>query len=137
MSLVRNTLVQASLTLVSRVLGLLREAIIAAKIGAGPVGDAFFAALMPLIVFLVDAAKPNSVALEINAHHARLDLRDTHARLALDAGVKLAIDTDAHGLADFHQLRYGILPARRAGATKRDVVNCLTRKQLAKWLKRD
>lgn len=46
MSLVRNTLVQASLTLVSRVLGLLREAIIAAKIGAGPVGDAFFAALM-------------------------------------------------------------------------------------------
>ncbi|MEO0785324.1 MAG: lipid II flippase MurJ, partial [Pseudomonadota bacterium] len=46
MSLVRNTLVQASLTLVSRVLGLLREAIIAARIGAGPVGDAFFAALM-------------------------------------------------------------------------------------------
>lgn len=46
MSLVRNTMVQASLTLVSRVLGLLREALIAAKIGAGPVGDAFFAALM-------------------------------------------------------------------------------------------
>lgn len=46
MSLVRNTLVQASLTLVSRILGLLREAIIAARIGAGPVGDAFFAALM-------------------------------------------------------------------------------------------
>jgi putative peptidoglycan lipid II flippase len=46
MSLVRNTLVQASLTLVSRILGLVREAIIAAKIGAGPVGDAFFAALM-------------------------------------------------------------------------------------------
>ncbi|MEO0465605.1 MAG: murein biosynthesis integral membrane protein MurJ [Pseudomonadota bacterium] len=46
MSLVRNTLVQSSLTLVSRVLGFLRDAVIAAKIGAGPVGDAFFAALM-------------------------------------------------------------------------------------------
>ncbi|MEO0586504.1 MAG: DNA polymerase/3'-5' exonuclease PolX [Planctomycetota bacterium] len=95
------------------------------------------AGLEPDMPAIVDAAKANGVALEINAHHARLDLRDTHARLALDAGVKLAIDTDAHGLADFHQLRYGILTARRAGATKSDVVNCLTRKQLAKWLKRD
>lgn len=46
MSLVRNTLVQSSLTLVSRILGFIRDAVIAAKIGAGPVGDAFFAALM-------------------------------------------------------------------------------------------
>ncbi|MEM6947581.1 MAG: murein biosynthesis integral membrane protein MurJ, partial [Pseudomonadota bacterium] len=46
MSLLRNTLTQSALTLVSRVLGLVREALIAAKIGAGPVGDAFFAALM-------------------------------------------------------------------------------------------
>ncbi|MEM6666717.1 MAG: murein biosynthesis integral membrane protein MurJ, partial [Pseudomonadota bacterium] len=46
MSLVRNTLVQSSLTLVSRILGFLRDAVIAAKVGAGPVGDAFFAALM-------------------------------------------------------------------------------------------
>ncbi|MEM6333739.1 MAG: DNA polymerase/3'-5' exonuclease PolX [Planctomycetota bacterium] len=95
------------------------------------------AGLEPDMPAIVDAAKANGVALEINAHHARLDLRDTHARLALDAGVKLAIDTDAHGLADFQQLCYGILTARRAGATKRDVVNCLTRKQLTNWLKRD
>lgn len=46
MSLVRNTLTQSSLTLLSRVLGFLRDAVLAAKIGAGPVGDAFFAALM-------------------------------------------------------------------------------------------
>ena len=46
MSLVRNTLTQSSLTFVSRILGFLRDAVIAAKIGAGPVGDAFFAALM-------------------------------------------------------------------------------------------
>ncbi|MEL6285649.1 MAG: murein biosynthesis integral membrane protein MurJ [Pseudomonadota bacterium] len=46
MSLVRNTAVQASLTLVSRILGFARDILLAAKIGAGPVGDAFFAALM-------------------------------------------------------------------------------------------
>ncbi|NBC20174.1 MAG: murein biosynthesis integral membrane protein MurJ [Alphaproteobacteria bacterium] len=46
MSLVRNTLVQSSLTLVSRILGFARDVVLAARIGAGPVGDAFFAALM-------------------------------------------------------------------------------------------
>jgi len=46
MSLVRNTAVQASLTLVSRLLGFARDILLAAKIGAGPIGDAFFAALM-------------------------------------------------------------------------------------------
>ncbi|MEL8054881.1 MAG: murein biosynthesis integral membrane protein MurJ [Pseudomonadota bacterium] len=46
MSLVRNTLVQSSLTLGSRILGFVRDILIAAKIGAGPVGDAFVTALM-------------------------------------------------------------------------------------------
>jgi len=46
MSLVRNTLVQSGLTLFSRVLGFGRDVVLAAKVGAGPVGDAFFAALM-------------------------------------------------------------------------------------------
>lgn len=46
MSLVRNTLIQSSLTLTSRILGFLRDILLAAKIGAGPVGDAFVTALM-------------------------------------------------------------------------------------------
>ncbi|MEO0720674.1 MAG: murein biosynthesis integral membrane protein MurJ [Pseudomonadota bacterium] len=46
MSLVRNTLVQSSLTLGSRILGFARDVLIAAKIGAGPVSDAFVTALM-------------------------------------------------------------------------------------------
>ncbi|MEO0965112.1 MAG: DNA polymerase/3'-5' exonuclease PolX [Planctomycetota bacterium] len=92
--------------------------------------------LEPDMPAVIEAAKANRVALEINAHHMRLDLRDAHARLAIEAGVKLAIDTDAHGLADFDQAIYGVLTARRARATKADIVNCLTRKQLAKWLAR-
>lgn len=80
------------------------------------------------------AAADRGIALEINANHYRLDLRDTHARLALSHGCQLAINTDAHGGADLDQLRFGVLTARRAGATKADVVNCLTQKQLAKWI---
>ena len=91
--------------------------------------------LSPDIEALVKAAADRGIALEINANHWRLDLRDTHARLALEYGVKLAINTDAHGEGDLSQLPYGVLTARRAGATKNDVINCMTAAGLQKWLK--
>ncbi|MEO0608125.1 MAG: murein biosynthesis integral membrane protein MurJ [Pseudomonadota bacterium] len=46
MSLLRNTLTQSSLTMTSRILGFVRDILIAAKVGAGPIGDAFVTALM-------------------------------------------------------------------------------------------
>ena len=46
MSVLRNTLTQSTWTLGSRFLGFLRDVIILAKLGAGPVADAFFTALM-------------------------------------------------------------------------------------------
>jgi len=90
--------------------------------------------LSPDMKQLFHAAAQRGVALEINANHYRLDLRDTHARAAIEAGVKLAIDTDAHGVSDFDQLIYGVLTARRAGATKADVVNCMSADALKKWI---
>lgn len=83
---------------------------------------------------LIAAAAERGIALEINANHHRLDLRDTHARMALDAGVMLSINTDAHGPADLDELPYGVLTARRAGATAAQVVNCFGKDELAKWL---
>lgn len=91
--------------------------------------------LSPDIEALCQAAAQRGIAMEINANHWRLDLRDTHARVALAHGVKLAINTDAHGPADPSQLPYGVLTARRAGATKADVINCMTAAGLQKWLK--
>jgi len=91
--------------------------------------------LSPDMGALFKATAERGIAMEINANHWRLDLRDTHAKAAIAAGVKLAINTDAHGPADLDQLQYGILTARRAGVTKKDVVNCLTKAALAKWLK--
>lgn len=90
--------------------------------------------LSPDMEALIKAAAQRGIALEINANHWRLDLRDTHARLALEHGVKLAINTDAHGEGDLSQLPYGVLTARRAGATKNDVINCMTAAGLKKWL---
>jgi DNA polymerase (family 10) len=90
--------------------------------------------LSPDMKQIIAAAAKRGIALEINANHWRLDLRDTHARAAIEAGVKLAVNTDAHSEGDLDWLRYGILTARRAGATKHDVVNCLSKAALAKWL---
>jgi DNA polymerase (family 10) len=61
--------------------------------------------------------------MEINAQPHRLDLRPAHARLALAAGVKLVISTDAHRMAALDYQELGVFMARRAGATKDDVAN--------------
>jgi DNA polymerase (family 10) len=81
------------------------------------------------------AAAQTGTALEINAAYPRLDLNDIHARGALAAGVKLAIDTDAHSVEGFGEMQYGIQVARRAWATKADVINCLTFAQVQNFIK--
>jgi len=81
---------------------------------------------------VVEAAARTKTMLEINANWMRLDLKDLHARQALEAGVTLSINTDAHRTQGFDQLRYGVLTARRAGATPRDIINCMTLATLRK-----
>ena len=91
--------------------------------------------LSPDMQAVFKAAQQRGIALEINASPYRLDLRDTHARTWVhDFDGKLSINTDAHSEPHLDNLRFGVLTARRAGATKQDVVNCMTRKQLAKWI---
>ena len=90
--------------------------------------------LSPDMKQLIAAAAERGIAMEINANAARLDLRDTHARSALEAGVKLSINTDAHSQGHLDQLIYGVLTARRAGARKQDVINCLSQAKMTMWL---
>ena len=61
--------------------------------------------------------------LEINAQPRRLDLRTDHARRALAAGVRLVIGTDAHSTAELGHRRFGVMTARRAGATAAQIAN--------------
>jgi len=85
---------------------------------------------------IVAAAAAHDVALEINAHPYRLDLRDTHVRAAVEAGAKLMINTDAHSIGDLDTMRFGVLTARRGWATAADVVNTLPPAKFDTWIKR-
>ena len=72
---------------------------------------------------VVDAAAASGVALEINCQVDRLDLCDTHAKLAHDKGVKIVISTDSHSRGGFRLMKWGAMVARRAWLTKEDVLN--------------
>ncbi len=91
--------------------------------------------LQPAMDEIIAAAKEHDVALEINAHWLRLDLRDTHVAAAVEAGVKIAIDCDVHALGDFDNLRYGVMTGRRGWLTKDLCVNAWSKTKLHKWLK--
>jgi len=93
------------------------------------------AGLSPDFSELYSAAKEHNVALEINAHWMRLDLRDAHVKGAIDAGCNLAIDCDVHYPGDFDNLRYGITTGRRGWLTPERCVNAWTAADLHAWLK--
>ncbi|MCX6356561.1 MAG: DNA polymerase/3'-5' exonuclease PolX [Candidatus Aureabacteria bacterium] len=85
---------------------------------------------------LVKAARDYGVALEINAHPDRLDLKDSHARLAREKGVRLAISTDAHSPAQLDLMRYGIFTARRGWVEAGDVINAYPLKKFLGMLRK-
>jgi DNA polymerase (family 10) len=80
------------------------------------------------------AAATTGTALEINAGYPRLDLNDINARGAIENGVMLSINTDAHSPQGFEEIALGITVARRAGATKDNVINCMPLDQLLKFI---
>ncbi len=72
---------------------------------------------------IIRAARRHGCCLELNAHPERLDLLDTHCRLAKEEGVLVAINSDAHSELDFDHLRDGIGQARRGWLEAKDVLN--------------
>jgi DNA polymerase (family 10) len=84
---------------------------------------------------VVARAVETGTFLEINAQPNRLDLRDTHARLAGEAGVKIVVGTDAHELRALQHIEMGVAQARRAWLTKEQVLNTRTWPQVAKLRK--
>jgi DNA polymerase (family 10) len=86
---------------------------------------------------VADAAAASGVALEINCLPDRLDLSDTHARLARDRGVKIVINTDAHSTIALGLSRWGVITARRAWLMKDDVLNTRPVAELKRLLRRN
>jgi DNA polymerase (family X) len=74
---------------------------------------------------LIEVAKDTSTMLEIDAHYDRLDLKDEYVRMAIQKGVKLVIDSDAHHPVHFAFLKIGIGQARRGWAQKADILNSM------------
>ena len=83
---------------------------------------------------VVETAKNTGTLLEIDAHANRLDLNDENAREVIKGGVKLSVDTDSHEPIEMEYMRLGIAQARRAWATKKDVINTMPRSEMEKFL---
>jgi DNA polymerase (family X) len=69
------------------------------------------------------AAASTATMLEINANPDRRDLSDVHARAAVQAGVRIVIDSDAHRTSTLANMKWGIATARRAWITAEQVAN--------------
>ena len=87
------------------------------------------------IAAVINHAAHTHTALEVNANPWRLDLKDIHCRMAIEAGVKLAIGTDAHSTQGLGLMGYGVATAGRGWATKSDVLNTLPLAKLKSWIK--
>jgi len=72
---------------------------------------------------LFDASKRTKTYLEINSTPQRLDLNDENVKMAIQAGCKLSIDTDAHNAQHFKNIRLGIGVARRGWTEKKSIIN--------------
>jgi DNA polymerase (family X) len=72
---------------------------------------------------VVEKALETGTFLEINSQPDRLDLRDTHARLAGEAGVPIAVSSDGHRVEALGFVELGIAQARRAWLTREQIVN--------------
>ncbi len=83
---------------------------------------------------LFRACARTGTALEINASPERLDLPSDHIRAARDAGVKFAIDTDAHSVPHLDNMKYGVGQAQRGWLTPDDVINTWPLEKLREFL---
>jgi DNA polymerase (family X) len=72
---------------------------------------------------VVEAAARTGTMLEINGNPNRRDLSEHHAKLAKEAGAKIVLNTDAHGVDTLANMAYAVATARRAWLTPADIAN--------------
>lgn len=83
---------------------------------------------------MLHCAAEHGVAVELNAHPNRLDLKDTQLMLARELGVPIVISTDAHRVRDLDLIRYGVEQARRAWLEPGQVINTLSWPEFGAYL---
>jgi DNA polymerase (family X) len=85
---------------------------------------------------VAEAAARTGTFIEINGNPNRRDLSEQNARVAVDAGVRICLNTDAHRVSTLENMRYSIATARRAWLTKADIANTRPWAQFQKLRKR-
>lgn len=83
---------------------------------------------------VLPAAAESGVALEISAHPLRLDLDDVHSRRAIQMGIPLSVNTDAHSPQDMDLIHFGVSNARRGWVEPKHVINTWEAERLLSWL---
>ncbi|MBI4348001.1 MAG: DNA polymerase/3'-5' exonuclease PolX [Elusimicrobia bacterium] len=81
------------------------------------------------------AAAETGTAFEINGQPDRQDVDDVRARRCRELGGPLAVDTDAHSTGEFDFMEMALVIARRAWLEPKDLLNCLSYRELREWLK--
>ncbi len=80
-------------------------------------------------------AKETNTILEINSFPERLDLNDINIKKAIEAGVKLVINTDSHHKDQLRYMKFGVFQARRGWAEKKDIINTYPSQKLLEFFK--
>ena len=83
---------------------------------------------------IIDACVQNKVVIELNAHPRRLDMDWRWVGYALDRGALISIDPDAHSIAGYEVIRYGVLAAQKAGLTAQRNLSSKSRDEFRAWL---
>ncbi len=83
---------------------------------------------------IIDACAANRVVIELNAHPSRLDIDWRHIRYAIEKGVLISIDPDAHHTDGMDDTRYGVLVAQKALVTKENNLSSFSLAQLEAYL---
>ena len=79
---------------------------------------------------VIDHCAKHNVVIEINANPWRLDLDWRWVHYALEQGVKLSINPDAHEMEGYHDMQYGLLTGRKGGLTAEMTFNALSREAI-------
>ncbi len=83
---------------------------------------------------IIDACAANHVVIEINAHPRRLDMDWRWVQKAMDKGVLLSINPDAHFIEGYKDVKYGVLAAQKGGLIRERNLSSFGLKEFEEWL---
>jgi DNA polymerase (family 10) len=86
---------------------------------------------------IIDACAANRVIIELNANPYRLDMDWRHISYAMQKGVMISINPDAHSIKEIDNIRWGVAAARKGGLINSMTWNTMNLKEIKAWLARN